>query len=109
MNLNDSVGARSVSFIVPLILCGLLGAVTIARAQAPGTFYPAGNLIQARTNATTTLLKDGRVLIAGGQGAGPGFARLASAEIYNPITGTFSSTGNMFTPRSNHAAVLLPD
>jgi N-acetylneuraminic acid mutarotase/uncharacterized protein YjdB len=63
-----------------------------------------GNMIAARENQTATLLSDGTVLVAGGaSGAGV----LASAEIYNPTTGTFALTGSMSTPRESHTATLL--
>jgi hypothetical protein len=48
----------------------------------------------------------GKVLIVGGS---DGHARLASAELYDPQTGTFAATGNMAQPRAEHASALLPD
>ena len=57
-----------------------------------------------RSGATTTLLQNGTVLIAGGQDPS---GVVATAEIYNPSTGVFTATGNMSTPRSQHRATLL--
>jgi hypothetical protein len=47
------------------------------------------------------LLNNGKVLIAGGA--------TATAEFYDPMTGVFSPTGNMSTPRSGQLATLLAD
>jgi hypothetical protein len=50
-------------------------------------------------------LKDGKVLIVGGMHRNQDFYR--SAELYDPATGEFQSTGAMSLARVGHAAVLL--
>ena len=62
---------------------------------------------------SATRLADGRVLVAGGRDnncrdACPLYA-LASAEIYDPATGTFAPTGSLNVSRYGHSAALLPD
>jgi large repetitive protein len=55
---------------------------------------------------TATLLPSGRVLVAGGE---EGHGVLASAELYDPRTGTWPVTGSMHTVRGGHTATLLRD
>jgi hypothetical protein len=78
---------------------------------ATNTFSPTGPLAVARGLHAATRLADGRVLIAGGGPASYAGAGtfLASAELYDPKTGTFSPTGSMATSREDHTATLLPD
>ena len=66
-----------------------------------------GDMTTMRENHTTTLLSDGRVLIAGGV-TGSFSSITNTAELYDPITGVFTPTGEMTTPRRSHAAALLP-
>ena len=73
------------------------------------SFTATGSMTVARQGATATLLNDGRVLLAGGV-QNVGFrAELSSAELYDPVAGTFTATGSMQTPREGHTATLLRD
>jgi hypothetical protein len=75
-----------------------------------GKFSPTGSLDAPRENHTATLMADGRVLIAGGDpSGGDDQTPLASAELYDPKSGTFSPTGSMTTSRKRAGAALLGD
>lgn len=77
---------------------------------ATNTFSPTGSLAMARESHTATLLKDGKVLITGGhKGRRSAITIYASAEIYDPETGTFTATGNLTLKRHKHDATLLAD
>jgi hypothetical protein len=76
---------------------------------ATGTFSATGSLGTGRYGATATVLSTGRVLIAGGWSEDPNVPVLASAELYDPASGTFASVGSMSTPRAGHSATLLTD
>jgi RHS repeat-associated protein len=79
---------------------------------ATGLFTTTGSLNTSRCLQSATLLNNGKVLIAGGYNDGTfcdsGTTNpLASAELYNPSTGTFAPTGSMSTGRIYHSATLL--
>jgi len=48
-------------------------------------------------------------LIAGGFNGGNTSASVATAEIFDPSTSSFTPTGTMNTPRARHTSTLLPD
>src|SRR5215472_2679023 len=73
----------------------------------PDAWVPVGPMTTAREHFAATLLPGGKVLMAGGQTVTGG--SLASAELYNPMTRSFSATGSLNTARSEPAAALLPD
>jgi hypothetical protein len=72
-----------------------------------GRFTDAGSMAAARLDHTATRLADGRVLIAGGSIGGRAGDTLATAELYDPATGRFASTGSMHQARQGHTATSL--
>jgi WD40 repeat protein len=77
---------------------------------ATGTFTPTGDMTASRFSHTATLLAhgpaatNGKVLIAGGSNDS---GDLATAELFDPATGTFTATGATSELRSEHTATLL--
>ncbi|MEO5704575.1 MAG: kelch repeat-containing protein [Candidatus Limnocylindrales bacterium] len=84
-------------------------ATPVPTVTVPATWIATGAMIEARAVNTATLLADGKVLVAGGETGGDASKALASAELYDPRTGTWTATGSMNEARTGHAAVLLPD
>lgn len=79
-----------------------------------GLFTPAGSLARGRIGHTATLLPDGRVLILGGEGivdvvGNRGYRDFPGAELWDPVTGTFSAAPSLVETRADHSAILLTD
>jgi N-acetylneuraminic acid mutarotase len=76
-----------------------------------GTWTATGSMTVARTSHTATLLPNGTVLVAGGSSstAVGGVGEQASAEIYDPVAGTWTATASMTISRIYHSATLLPN
>lgn len=77
------------------------------RASTPGTWSVTASMLAGRQYHTATRLPNGKILVAGGfddQGCG---CDLATAELYDPTTGTWTFTGSMHTARAYHTAALL--
>jgi hypothetical protein len=74
-----------------------------------GVFHRTGDMTIIRHKHAATTLRDGKVLIVGGSDARDGRGRYASAEVFDPTTGTFSAVNPMNAARFKlpHAVVLL--
>ena len=95
-----------------LVAGGLVdGGSTVSSAEiydpATGLFSSTGSMLSPRQGNDITLdaavLADGRALIAGGFND----QALATAEVYDPLSGTFMAVGSMTSPRYRHSVVKL--
>src|SRR6266852_6268626 len=98
-----------------LVVAALVATVLVVSSTIPalaqGTWTKTGSLNTARNSHTGTLLTNGNVLVAGGiLGIINGTVTCnATAELYNPSTGQWATTGSMTVPRCYHGATLLTD
>ena len=67
---------------------------------------PPPTVVRA-TGHSLTLLKDGRVLLAGGTLSPDASSITSACEIYDPVANAWVATGSLSKPRSTHTATLL--
>jgi hypothetical protein len=91
-----------------MLACASSGLLLRAAPPQPvGTWAPMGAIAEARSNAASVSLADGRTLIAGGT-AGDG-SPTDSVTIYDPIANSFKTAGRLIAARVGHTATLLTD
>ncbi|AKJ01012.1 Branched-chain amino acid ABC transporter, amino acid-binding protein [Archangium gephyra] len=90
-------------------VCPITSATAELYVPALGKWKPAGILNTQRYHHTAVLLPDGKVLVAGGRAGEFDGDTLASAELYDPATNTWSYTGSLNTARAFHTMTLLPN
>jgi hypothetical protein len=72
--------------------------------------YPAGNMTVPRLGETATMLTNGQIFLAGGYDAcSTNCTSDATAEVFDPVAFTFTSSQALSTGRSGHTATLLAD
>jgi hypothetical protein len=82
-----------------------------------GAWTRTGAMAVPRDSHTATLLPTGKVLVVGGEtkristaaGFTDRFDSLASAQLYDPATGRWTTAASMTTDRTSHVAALLHD
>jgi hypothetical protein len=98
-----------------LITGGFSGSTSVATAEIydpdTGSFTSTGSMAEPRDAHTATLLlPSGKVLVAGGVNRSSGsYVVSATAELYDPATGSFTPIGSMTRVRVWHTATLLPN
>ncbi|CAF1232959.1 unnamed protein product [Rotaria sp. Silwood1] len=78
--------------------------------SATGIWTKTGTMNLERYGHTASVLPNGKVLVAGGYGGYDGYSYwrdLSSSELYDPITGIWTKTGNMNLGRYHHTASVL--
>src|SRR4029077_18322008 len=91
-----------------VLVCGGLqinDRLATAEIYDPGSgewSLSSGIMVNARVNASATVLPNGNVLIAGGADS------LTSSELYDPLADRFGATGSLRYGRYSHQALLLP-
>jgi Galactose oxidase, central domain len=89
-----------------------INGVSIKNAElynpSTGKFTATGNMTATREEHTAVLLANGNVLVSGGNKLTlTAQTPLASAELYNPATGTWTATGSMSHARAGHTSTVL--
>ena len=85
------------------------GGVTIERySRATNAWTTAAAISANRLNHTATLLRDGRLLIAGG-GGNVTAAVFTAARAYDPAADSWTTLATPNAPRALHTATLLSD
>ena len=104
LGLAFSNAARRVA--IPLLVVGMALVFVQPCAALSFQFEETGSMAEPREVGRAVLLQNGRVLVAGGYN---GTMPLASAELYDPASGTWSPTGALPIAIWGHTATLLPN
>ena len=93
---------------ITAVLIGMVMLI-IADNSYAGEWLLTSSMNVGRIYHSTTLLQDGKVLVAGGYKYYNGFYYYSSCEIYGSSNGSWAPTDSMNSTRANHTATLLQD
>jgi hypothetical protein len=99
LNVNGGHGAITHAVEIYDPVTGTFSTPALSSTRSSSTW-----LVVNRQGHVATLLAGGQVLITGGLTSG--LTPTASAEVFDPATGRFTSAGNMSVPRVSHGAAL---
>src|SRR6202162_1098502 len=104
----ENAGSQTITATdtVSAAITGSSNSIEVSTSTSLHGFQATGDMGTERATHTATLLQDGKVLITGGFN---NTEVLATAELFDPATGTFTPTGAMTTVRFSHTATLLAD
>src|SRR3989440_1721119 len=113
-NLNTARTVKNATLLtngMVLVAAGSTNSGILASAElydpVSGSWTLTGSLNNGRSANTATLLPDGKVLVAAGDDITSPSPPIASAELYDPESGTWTFTGSLNTARDLHSATLL--
>ncbi len=83
--------------------------VTPSTAQSPSPWSARAPMIAARSSAPAVRLRSGKVLVVAGDPGGFDATPRTSAELFDPATNSWSTTGSLPEPRSSFTTTVLGD
>lgn len=113
MSAPSAIDVEGTPLALRLDLRGTTAVLTLDR-WTPGpllvdpVFVVAGSMSQARVNHSAVRMPSGRVLAVGGRLWGA-LTDLATAELFDPATDTWSPAATATHPHADHDTALLPD
>ena len=102
----ETVGGQTIiaTDTVVAAITGSSQSIEVSTSNNLHGFHATGDMGTERAAHTATLLQNGKVLITGGFNNAE---ILATAELFDPVSGTFTPTSAMTSPRFSHTATLL--
>lgn len=97
-----------------LIAGGLAATGTLAASElydpASNTWSTASSMGALRYGHTASMLPNGKVLVTGGSSFdATGFVTRRTAELYDPVAGTWTAAAQMAVARTSHTETVLPE